>query len=348
MSKAKHNKYMSFPVRWGAWYKDENAGLLFPRDWNIDVLNIKDAARLDDGSIEKALINTVNGPRLGEMAENKNNAVIAVEDITRPARLERILTFVTGELMSAGLKKNNIKIIICNGAHAPMLRNDMKLKLGKNIVNEFLILNHNPYDNLSDTDIVLGKTPVRVNRDFFEADIRIGIGSIIPHGFAGFSSGGKLILPGLSDIATLERSHKYVMMGFRGGINDVETNKFRKELEEVALKIGFDMFIGIVPNSKREIAGVFAGHLVDAHRKGVDLARKVFRTKIEERSSEVIILNAYPKDSELLQVQTAFTPLKSIKKWRSSSPMVFFSPQPSLDQLSERSMIQIKMVENLR
>ena len=303
---------MSFPIIWEAWYKDGNTELFFPPDWNIDILRIKDAPRLDDGTIEKALINTFNAQPLIESAKGKNTAVIAVEDITRPARLERVLAFVTRELLSAGLKKDNIKIIICNGAHAPMLRADMNMKFGKEILNNFLILNHNPYDNLSDTNIILGKTPVRVNRYFFEADLRIGIGSIIPHGFAGFSSGGKLILPGLSDIATLERSHKYVMMGFRGGINDVETNKFRHELEDVALRIGLDFFIGIVPNSKREIAGVFSGHLVDAHRAGVSFARTIYETKVK-KSYDIAIFNAYPKDSELLQADAALLPLKTTK-----------------------------------
>ena len=72
------------------------------------------------------------------------------------------------------------------------------------------------------------------------SDLISAIGSIIPHPFAGFGSGGKLILPGLSDIATLERSHKFVMMGFRGGVNDVENNKFRLELENVVSQIGLD------------------------------------------------------------------------------------------------------------
>jgi len=188
----------------------------------------------------------------------------------------------------------------------------MLKKFGRHIVNNHLIHNHNPYDNLIDTGIVLGKTPVRVNRNYYEADLKIAVGTIMPHSFAGFSSGGKLILPGLSDIATLERSHKFVMMGFRGGVNDVETNKFRSELEEVVARIGMDFFVGIVPNSKREIAGVFPGHLIEAHRAGVVFARNIFRSIIQP--ADVVVLNAYPKDTELIQADTAFTALKTIKE----------------------------------
>ncbi len=41
-----------------------------------------------------------------------------------------------------------------------------------------------------------GKIPV--NRQVFEADLKIGIGSIVPHHICGFSGGAKIIQPGVS------------------------------------------------------------------------------------------------------------------------------------------------------
>ncbi len=309
--KLPENHYISIP--WGAWYGDSLLELSFPSQWEIDMCRIADSLRLEDEDIGRAFRNTFGANSLRSLATGKQNVVVAIEDITRPAKLERVLQNVIHELQTADVRIENITFIVCNGAHAPMLRTDMVCKLGESILRDYLVLNHNPYDNLADTGIVLGKTPVRVNRYFYEADLRIAIGSIIPHSFAGFSAGGKLILPGLSDIATLERSHKFVMMGFRGGVNDVETNKFRLELEEVVSKIGLDFFVGVVPNSNREIAGIFTGDVVDAHRAGVDFARKVFHTDIRT-ACDIVVLNAYPKDSELLQAGTALTPLKTTKE----------------------------------
>ena len=121
---------------------------------------------------------------------------------------------------------------------------------------------NNPYDNLMDTDVVQGSTRLKINTDYFKADLSIAVGSIIPHSMAGFSSGAKLVLPGLSDIESFERTHKFAMMGFAGGVNDVEKNKFRRNLEKAVSQIGIDFFIGVVPNSGQEIAGVFAGDMV--------------------------------------------------------------------------------------
>ena len=311
MSAVKSNKLKSYHIPWGAWYGDESLKIDFPVSWEVDKMQIVDAPGLQQDKIIDLLNKPYGRGRLKDSVKNKKKIVIAVEDITRPAHLELVLLPIVNELLKAGIEKEKITFLICNGAHAPMLNSDIRKKIGLEILKNFIIHNHNPYDNLSDTGIILGKTPVRVNRYFHEADFRIIVGSIIPHSFAGFSSGAKLVLPGLADIATLERSHKYVMMGFRGGVNDVETNKFRSEIEDVVSKIGIDFFIGVVPNSKREPAGIFAGDLIEAHRKGVDFARIIFQTHIQH-PSDIAVLNAYPKDSELLQADAALTPLKTI------------------------------------
>ncbi len=298
---------------WGAWYDEGEFRLEMPEGWNISYCAITDAPGLSETEIESALSQPIGCEPLEKLAQGKSRVAIAIEDITRPSILEGVLNAVLRRLLRAGVSKENIFFIICNGAHAPMLREDVERKLGKAIASEYWVLNHNPYDNLVDTGILLGKTPFQVNRDFYHADFKITIGSIMPHHFAGFSAGGKLVLPGLSDIATLERSHKFVMMGLRGGVNEVKNNKFRLELENVVQQVGVDFFVGVVPNAKRMPAGLFAGDLVKAHRKGVDFGREIYNTPVP-RDADVLILNAYPKDSELLQADTAFTPLKSIKE----------------------------------
>ncbi len=297
-------------IPWGAWEKDNQLELAFPRDWVVETIPFKGAPCIEEAMLESAFSNPVGTDSLAVIAKGKEKVAIAVEDMTRPSVLEPVLVKIILQLMQAGIKKEQIKFIICCGAHAPMNRQELKKKLGAAILKDFLIIQHNAYDNICKTSVVLGKTPVMINRDYMEADCKILVGSIIPHSFAGFSSGGKLILPGLSDIATLERTHKYVMMGFRGGIDDVETNKFRSELEQVAQSIGVDFFCGVVPNAHRKIAGIFAGDVIHAHRKGVEFARSIYHTKAET-AADIVVLNAYPKDTELLQADTAMTPLKT-------------------------------------
>jgi hypothetical protein len=60
-----------------------------------------------------------------------------------------------------------------------------------------------------------------------------------------------------------------------------------------------------VATSRRGIAGIYAGHYIEAHRHAVDLARQVYHTEIpkldpKERFS-VGFYNLFPEDTELSQ-----------------------------------------------
>ena len=69
----------------------------------------------------------------------------------------------------------------------------------------------------------------KVNKDFLEADLKLSMEGITPHPFAGFSGGGKLILPGLANMEIIERTHRYVVMDFRSGLESWRgTNSVRK------------------------------------------------------------------------------------------------------------------------
>ncbi|UCG07154.1 MAG: DUF2088 domain-containing protein [Desulfobacterales bacterium] len=313
MSVAKSHNPKSFRMPGGAWSRNAFFDLGFPDKWKIIECKMVDAPPISTHDIRIAFENPIGSKSLKFSGKGKNRAVVAVEDISRPTILQPVLKRLIVELKGAGLEKEDITFLICNGAHPPMLRKDILMKLGKDILKDYRVINHNPYDNLIETDVVQGNTRLKINRYYFTADLRIAVGSIIPHSMAGFSSGAKLILPGLSDIATLERTHKFAMMGFRGGVNDVEENKFRQDLESAASGIGMDFFVGVVPNSRQEIAGVFTGDMVAAHRAGVNFARNIYETKVTS-SCDILILNAYPKDSDLFQAETAFTPLRASDK----------------------------------
>ncbi|PIY20268.1 hypothetical protein COZ13_01275 [Candidatus Desantisbacteria bacterium CG_4_10_14_3_um_filter_40_18] len=301
-------------IPWQAWYGDEVFGLKFPKDWNVQAYKMKDAEEIGQQELKEAFTNPINTATITEMANGKKTVAIAVEDITRPSPLADILCKIIQQLQEGNIHDEDVKIIVSTGGHRPLLRDDLIKKLGKDIVERFDIYNHNPFENLVDTGITLGKIPVRINRFFMESELKIVVGTIVPHAFAGFSGGGKIILPGLSGIELLERSHKFVMMGLRGGIGEVEGNRFREEVEDVAKRIGVDMGINLVVNSKRELAGVFVGDIVAAHRAGVQLARTVYATDVPSVEVDVAILNAYPKDMEMFQIDNAFGIYRSAGK----------------------------------
>ena len=184
------------------------------------------------------------------------------------------------------------------------------MKLGENVVADYRVVNHNCKDDLTPSGALVGKNEVSINSHFLAADVKMLIGSVVPHHFAGFSGGAKMILPGLSNIEAIAWTHKAVLMGLRGHPGQTDNNRFRAEFERVARHIGVDFSVNVVVNGEREIAGLFTGDIVAAHREGAAFAKKVYRTEKTE-NLDVGVFNCYPKDTELIQAENAFMYLHS-------------------------------------
>lgn len=311
----------NFEIPWAAWYEDKEFNLEFPDSWEIDVYRMKDAPELSQEEIETAINNPIATSQLKELAEGKENVVIVIEDISRPTRMEVILNLVLSQLNDAGIPDNKITILIALGAHRPMNRQDFIKKLGESIVDRINIENHHPYENLVYIRDSEKGTPIYLNKTYNDADLKIAIGTVLPHPLAGYGGGAKIILPGICGMQTLEANHKAGVRGIGGGIGFV--TELRKDIEDVCGKVGLDFSINIVSTVKRGIAGIFAGHFIEAHRKAMDLAKEVYSTEIpQDLNLDIAFFNLYPEDTELNQFSKGFNLLLSSKSFLKSKSAI--------------------------
>ncbi|MBX3438174.1 MAG: hypothetical protein KF861_11835, partial [Planctomycetaceae bacterium] len=126
-----------------------------------------------------------------------------------------------------------------------------------------------------------------------------------------FSGGAKMVLPGLSDLPSIARSHKFVQLGLRGG-GDPNANRFRTEAEQIAQNLGLKYIVCVVTNAARETIGLYAGGVVAAHRAACHHAAEAFATPVTD-VYDGVVLNAYPKDGDLIQALNAFIAWKTAK-----------------------------------
>ena len=120
-------------IPWAAWYGDEDFTLEFPDSWDVKVFNMKNAKEISPKDIEVALNNPIGTSQLIELAKGKQNAIIVVEDISRPTPMEDILKIIIKQLNSAGIEDEKISILSALGAHRPMHRQDFIKKVGLSI-----------------------------------------------------------------------------------------------------------------------------------------------------------------------------------------------------------------------
>jgi nickel-dependent lactate racemase len=193
-------------------------------------------------------------------------------------------------------------VISAVAAHRAQVSADFRRKLGPEVYETIEALNHNPYEDLVYLGHTSGGTPVHVNREVVEADIRIGVGGIVPHPAAGFGGGGKLILPGVCGMETISYHHKT----FERAAGRVEGNPFRQDLEEVGRMARLDFIVNAVMTAEGGVAGLFTGDMVRAHRAGVALARRVYSLG-DVPEADIGIINAYPLDADLFQSPKALS-----------------------------------------
>jgi len=295
-----------FSLPWRAWFGDEPISISFPDHWQVEMLAMRDAPAISPDEIAAALMRSIDAPTIDELAKDKSRVAIAVDDLSRPTPASVILPTLLEMLNQAGLRDEQISLIISLGSHSALKPEEIILKAGKEVAQRVRVENHDCQRNLVDIGVKVGQTPVSINRTFAEADLKILLGSVVPHAFAGFSGGAKMVLPGLANIESIEWTHKAVLMGLRGKAGTLAGNRFRAEFERVARHVGVQFSINVVVNSRRKIAGLFAGDLEAAHRQAAEFARQIYATALPAEPLDVAICNAYPKDDELLQSENAF------------------------------------------
>jgi lactate racemase len=290
-------------IPWGAWKGSKKKELSLPKSWKVTLASMADKPDVSQADIKRAFANPIGQEPIRKLAEGKKTAAIAVDDLTRPTQAFRFLPFIVDELKKGGIDESGITIIMAIGCHRPMMKDDQVKKLGKTMANRFRVVNNHPYENFVDLGKTPRGTPVQINRNFVEAEVRIGVGFITPHPTAGFGGGGKIVIPGLGTMVTIEANHRPAHMGKTGGTGfsmDLNQNELRLDMEDGARMAGLDAIVNSVGTTEGRTAGVFVGDLVKAHRAAVEMARGVYVTEAPT-DADIGIFNAFPEDTELCQ-----------------------------------------------
>ena len=288
----------------GAWHGDVDRSLAFPEHWNLRVCPPNEFPPLTDTQITSIFDAPIGTPPLEQLARGKGSAAIVVDDLCRPTPVATVLPGLLDRLLSAGLSKGEIRFVIGSGSHRPLSPEEISKKLGPDVAADYEVLNH---DFMSGELRALGNLscgmPLYINPTVADADLKICIGGIYPHGLAGFSGGAKLVVPGVAGYTTIHYLHNMCSYRGRGSrTSNDPTADGRNAMQEAARRLGLDFIVNVVINARRETAGIVAGDLEKAHVRGMDLARDIYATELPDGPVDLIVANAYPYDADPVQL----------------------------------------------
>ena len=254
-------------------------------------------------SLRGALKAPIKSPPLEKIAERVSRVLILVDDITRQTPQDIIIPVLLNELNDAGVSDQEIELMIALGTHRKMTEIEIENKLGKAVTQRVSVHNfdcHNRQDLVKIGTMLTG-ADILVSRKVVSADLVIGVGNIVPHCYAGWAGGGKIIMPGVCGTATIGATH--IAAGMIRPISSIIgtlENPIRKMIDEIALKAGLRFVVNTILNQDDEISGVFAGHPIEAFRTGVEHAKETYCPTIDALA-DIVVASSYPADLDYWQ-----------------------------------------------
>jgi lactate racemase len=252
-------------------------------------------------ALGNALSEPIGTPPLRELVSPGGKVGIVVSDITRATPYPVILPVLLDHLDAAG----EIVFFVATGTHRPNTDTELRTMLGDGVVDHFRIVQNDCGDLKTHRKVGTTATgnDIWLLSEFLDCDVRISTGFIEPHFFAGFSGGGKAIMPGLALLETIQRNHNASNMDHcdaRWGVTS--GNPLWEEVCQASAMANPSFLLNVTLNRLQNITRVFAGDSVEAHRAGCEYVRRTAMAAVDEPYDIVVASNSgYPLDLNLYQ-----------------------------------------------
>ena len=254
-------------------------------------------------ALTHALRAPMAAPPLREFVKPTDRVGIIFSDITRATPHDLILPAVLGEL--AHVPQEAITLFNALGTHRVNTDQELRTMLGDGFVDTYPIVQNNAFDQ--STQVCLGASSfghdIWLNRAMVDCDVQILTGFIEPHFFAGFSGGGKAIMPGMAGQSTVLGNHDAGMIAHPQATWGITRgNPIWEEVREVAHKLPRTFLVNVTLNKEKKITRVVAGDLDAAHADGCAFAKDKAMAPVPHPFDIVITTNSgYPLDLNLYQ-----------------------------------------------
>ena len=292
-----------------------------PRDSIIYESRFPEPDATPEETVRNALNHPIGSPPLHQIIKGrkKGDVVVVVSDITRPLPYARFLPSFLYELEEAGIRRDEILILIATGMHRPSTPEE-RIEMFGEAANRYRIMDHR-----HDMDSQLAEIPqksqsgstIRLNKTFLEAGFRIVTGLVEPHFMAGFSGGRKAVCPGLASLETIQKFHGFDFLNHPMARNgQLQNNPCHEEALSIAQSVGVDFSLNVVLDKHRRLIRAYAGELNSAHLKACDFVRAHACCHVEKEADIVVTSSGgYPLDATFYQCVKGFVScLPAVKK----------------------------------
>ena len=302
----------------GLSYGRGSLPLVLPQEARPTVIRKRVLPKLADPSaaIDAAFAAPIGAKPLADLARGRRSACILICDITRPVPNRLFLRPMIQTMLAAGVPKERITVLIATGLHRPNLGEELAELVGDPWVLETVAVeNHYARDEAAHVD--LGRTatrgtPVKLDRRFVDADLRIATGLVEPHFMAGWSGGRKVVAPGVAHHETIRTFHSARFMEDPLAVQcNLIGNPLHEEQLEIVRMLGDVYALNTVIDEERDLVCVTFGEIIASHQAAVDFIAEATHVPVNRKFATVVTSSAgYPLDKTYYQtIKGMVTPL---------------------------------------
>ena len=279
-----------------------------PDDLEVTVVRKPAMPVLDDppAAVARALAAPVAARPLAEEARSAASACILICDLTRPVPNGLVLPPLLRALLAAGMDPARILVLVATGLHRPNLGAELLELVGDPwVLDTVRVENHDARDDAAHLDLgfTAAGTPVKIDRRFAGADLKIVTGLVEPHFMAGFSGGRKVVAPGVAHRDTITTFHSARFMAHPSAENCVlEGNPLHREQLAIAGMLGRILAVNTVLDEQRRLSFVNFGEVVESHRDAVAFVERYAVVPVPRRFRTLVTSAAgHPLDRTYYQ-----------------------------------------------
>jgi nickel-dependent lactate racemase len=307
---------MSDPV--GLSYGKGHLPVHLPEGARATVIRKTPLPKISDprDAVRHALDLPIGCAPLKTLARGKRSACIVICDITRPVPNHLFLRMMIMDMIAVGIPAANICVLVATGLHRPNEGAELAELVGDPWVLENVrVVNHfarNDADHIDLGFTSTRRTPVKLDRQLVEAELKIVTGLVEPHFMAGYSGGRKVIAPGVAHAETICTFHNASFMEHPlARACNLEGNPLHEEQLEIVRMLGDVYALNTVIDEDRSLVRVTFGEVIASHLAAVEFVRDSTEIRVPRKFKTIVTSCAgYPLDKTYYQtVKGMVTPL---------------------------------------
>jgi nickel-dependent lactate racemase len=279
-----------------------------PDELDVTVVRKPEMPVLADpqGAVGRALAGPVAAEPLAVEARGARSACVLVCDVTRPVPNGLLLPPILRSLLEAGLAPASIRVLVATGLHRPNQGAELAEVIGDPwVLSTFRVENHDARDDAAHVDLgpTAAGTPVKLDRRFVEADVKVVTGLVEPHFMAGYSGGRKVIAPGVAHRDTITTFHSARFMAHPRAVSCLlEGNPLHEEQLAIVARLGRVLAANAVLDEQRRLSFVNFGEVVASHLEAVRFVERYAIVPVPRRFRTVVTSAAgHPLDRTYYQ-----------------------------------------------